>query len=64
MASPSIAPFFVPPKVSTSTPTSVVNARSGRSRAAAAFDSRAPSTCSFMPRSCTWSAIARISSAV
>ncbi len=62
IASPSIAPFFVPPKLSTSTPTSRVNARSGRSRDAAALETRAPSMCSCMPSAWTWSAIARSSS--
>src|SRR6476620_4755306 len=50
MASAPRAPFFVPPKVTTSTPTSVVKARSGRSSAAAAFDSRAPSMNTRIPR--------------
>ena len=64
IASPTSAPFLVPPKLSTSTPASRVKARSGRPRAAAAFEMRAPSMCSCMPRSWAWSAIARISSTV
>ena len=62
IASAPSAPFFVPPKLSTSTPASRVKARNGSPSEAAAFERRAPSMCSFMPRSCTWSAIARISS--
>ena len=43
---------MVPPKERTSTPASVVSARRGRSRAAAALASRAPSTCRSI--SCSW----------
>ena len=57
IASPSIAPFLVPPKLSTSTPASRVNARSGRPRDAAALAMRAPSMCRCMPWPWTWSAI-------
>ena len=61
IASPSISPAFVPPKETTSAPTSVVIARSGTSSAAAALASRAPSTCSRIPCACAWSASARSS---
>ena len=49
-ASAAIAPFFVPPKLTTSTPTSVVNARKGRFRLAAALEMRAPSRWTYIPR--------------
>ncbi|KRB75171.1 hypothetical protein ASE03_14145 [Kitasatospora sp. Root187] len=63
-ASPSSRPFFVPPNESTSTPASVVKARSGSPRAAAALAIREPSRCTSMPCSWAWSQIALISSAV
>ncbi|CPU60826.1 Uncharacterised protein [Mycobacteroides abscessus] len=63
-ASPSASPFLVPPNDSTSTPASVVRARSGTPSAAAAFARRDPSRCTRMPRACAASATARISSAV
>ncbi len=46
----------------TSTPTSVVKARSGRSSVAAALAIRAPSRCTCMPRSCAAAATAAICS--
>ena len=56
--SPNSRPFLVPPKDRMSTPASRVKARSGTCRWAAAFASRAPSMCSFMPLAWTWSAMA------
>ncbi len=63
-ASPKMAPFFVPPNESTSTPTVLVNVRIGTSREAAALAMRAPSRWTFMP--CPWACwqMARISSGV
>jgi len=52
IASPKTIPFFVPPKDSTSTPASRVNARTGTPRAAAAFAIRAPSMWTLMPSPC------------
>ena len=52
----------MPPKDTTSTPTSVVNARSGTPSVAAALAIRAPSRWTTMPRSCACSVIAAISS--
>ena len=63
-ASPTAAPFLVPPSDRMSTPTSVVNARSGTSERAAALAIRAPSRCTRMPGAWAWSQIARISSGV
>ena len=57
-ASPSSRPALVPPNDTASTPTSVVIARSGSSKAAAALASRAPSTCSRIPAACACSASA------
>ena len=64
MASAPSSPFFVPPKLRTSTPASVVNSRNGTPSAAAAFQMRAPSMCSAIPWSCATSAIARTSAGV
>ena len=50
-ASAPMAPFLVPPKERTSTPAADPKAPSSTSRKAAAFDSRAPSRWSHIPRS-------------
>ena len=63
-ASPNSSPILVPPNETTSTPTSVVIARSGTSRAAAALVSRAPSTWTSSPSSWARSQIAASSSGV
>ena len=62
-ASAPSAPFFVPPKVRTSTPTFDPRSPTSTPSDTAALASRAPSRCRSMSLACAWSASSRISRA-